>query len=358
MSDVTETSIYDDLSAERKQMQKDGTLPEWFTTPGWQIFKQKYLFQADTFKEQVERICLTLAKHTDDPDKWYDKFYEIVWNGWLALSTPVMCNTGTERGLPVSCAGSFVEDSVEGFFDAYKETAILSKHGFGTSAYISDIRPRGSAFGLDGIADGVVPVVQGLTATIRQIRQTSRRGAGSWYIDIEHADFDELCVYMKDNPDDLNIGWIIKDGFIEALVSGNEEANRRYSKALQTKLMTGKGYFCFVDKINRSTTESIKNSGITIKASNLCIAGDQRVPSQFGYLTAEELYKIGEELVLTDGFENVNSSRMKLRQTNADVYKVTLENGMSLSATSYHGFPVMEVKPNANNIIVREELRD
>ena len=338
---VGEKTYYQDCAEERKKMQSEGTMPLWMTTNAWVMFKQKYLFNADTYKEQIERISKTLSNYTDEPKKWNDKFFNLMWNGWLSPSTPVLSNCGTDRGMAVACSGSVVDDSVAGFFDAYKEIAMLSKNGFGTSAHISDIRCRGTDFGGgDGKADGVVPVVAMLTQTIRQIRQNSRRGAGAWQIDIEHGDFYELCDYMVNNPDDLNIAWIIKDSFIEKLKNGDKEATDRYKRSLKVKVVTGKGYYIFIDKANKLTTEALKNSGLPIIASNLCIAGDQRVVSNYGYLTAKELHDLDVELELFDGQKSVSSSRMKLREKDVDTYKVTLDNGMELTATDYHEFPV------------------
>ena len=41
-----------------------------------------------------------------------DKFFEYIWNGWLCLASPVLSNTGTDRGLPISCFGIDVADSI------------------------------------------------------------------------------------------------------------------------------------------------------------------------------------------------------------------------------------------------------
>jgi len=266
-----EKTLYAELSQERKDLQEEGLLPDWYTTNAWIMFKQKYLYKADNYKEQIERISKTLARHTDEPHLWSRKFFKLIWNGWLSPSTPVLANCGTDRGLPVSCCGSYTGDSVESFYDSYKEVAMLSKYGFGTSSFLSDIRPRGTSFGKgDGTADGVVPVITMLTNTIRQIRQTSRRGAGAWYLDIEHDDFWELCDYMKNNPDDLNIGWCIRDTFLSRMDDRDEDAIKRYQRALKIKVVTGKGYFVFTDKANRLAPEPIKNSGMPILASNLC----------------------------------------------------------------------------------------
>lgn len=264
-------SIYYEYGTKRRHQQEEGVLPDWYTTNSLVMLEEKYLYQADNFKQQITRIAKALSKHTDEPKVWKKRFFDMMWKGWLSPSTPVLANCGTDRGLPVSCSGSYTGDSVESFFDSYKEIAMLSKYGFGTSSYISDIRPRGTPFGNgDGSADGVIPVVNMLTNTIRQIRQTSRRGAGAWYLDIEHADFWELCDYMKNNPDDLNIGWCINDSFIKKLEEGDEDSLKRYQRSLKIKVVTGKGYYVFMDKARRLAPEPVKNCGIPMLASQLC----------------------------------------------------------------------------------------
>jgi hypothetical protein len=77
-----------------------------------------------------------------------------------------------------------------------------------------------------------------------------------------------------------------------------------------------------------------------ITVSNLCIAGDQRVLTSKGYLTAKKLYDMGEDLELFNGHEKVYASKMKLRDEKVDVYRVTLANGMSLKVNGGHSFPV------------------
>lgn len=265
------TDIYKELSNERKQQQANGTLPPWFTTGGYQLFTSKYLYGCDTFKAQVERIAETAASHTYNPSIYREKFFNIIWNGWLSCSTPVLANMGTNRGMPVSCSGTYVQDSVEGFYNARKENALLTKQGFGTSSYLGDIRPRGSSISVGGVASGVLPVLKGFVQDSQDISQGStRRGAWAGYIPIEHGDFWEIITYLENHPDDLNIGWNITDGFVAALEAGKAEALARYQKALKVKMTTGKGYFNFIDKINRNRPQRYKDLQLEIKASNLC----------------------------------------------------------------------------------------
>jgi ribonucleoside-diphosphate reductase alpha chain len=267
---IESTSHYKNLSKERKEMQAAGLLPKWFSTSGYQLFKEKYLW-ANNYKVQIQTIAKTLAKHTAKPATWEKKFFQAIWNGWLSPSTPILSNCGTERGLVVSCSGQYVGDSIEGFYNARREAAILSKNGFGCSAYLGGIRPRGSAISSGGKALGVSPVLRGFVQDSRDVSQGGvRRGSFAGYLPIDHGDFHEIVSLLEKEPDDLNIGWNISDAFIKRLEEGDEEAHNRFHRALKVKMVTGKGYFWFVDKANRALPQRYKDDGLTCYASNLC----------------------------------------------------------------------------------------
>ena len=265
------SSIYDALSAERKKLQDAGEMPQSWSTGGWQLFKENYLYQATTPKEQYQRIAKTLAVHTPDPDKWSKVFFDLMWKGWLSPSTPVLANTGTSRGLPVSCAGNYVDDSIYGIFESKQETAMLTKNGFGTSSYLGDIRPRGTPIGDGGKAEGIMPVIKGMHQDMSYVRQGgARRGSWAGYVPMDHGDFDEVCTYLKQNPDDNNIGWNVSNAMVDLLDQGDPEAVRRYGEAMATKMTTGKGYYWFPDKANDRRPQWYKDHGLDIKAAQLC----------------------------------------------------------------------------------------
>ena len=112
------SNIYNRISTELKKLQEEGNMPMWWSTGGWQLFKEKYLYQADNPREQYQRIASTLAAHTPDPNKWKDTFFDLMWKGWLSPATPILSNTGTDRGMPVSCAGTYMGDSIYEIYDA------------------------------------------------------------------------------------------------------------------------------------------------------------------------------------------------------------------------------------------------
>jgi ribonucleoside-diphosphate reductase alpha chain len=268
-----EKSIYDELSDERKELQETGQLPAWCTTIAWQMLKEKNLSaECPDLKSVYNRITKHAAKYTPNPDEWQPKFFELLWNGWLAASTPVLSNMGTGFGCPVSCSGGEIPDSVFGFYGAQQEAAVLSKNGFGTSGYLGKIRHRGAPIkGVKGGASGVLPVFKDFIQMSRDISQGSqRRGAWAGYIEIDHPDFYEIVNFISKNPDDANLGWVVTDEFIARLDANDNEATLRYQLALKTKMITGKGYFFFVDRVNNLSPQMYKDKGLRVNASNLC----------------------------------------------------------------------------------------
>lgn len=264
-------SIYNKLSEERKKLQAAGDMPEWYSTPGWQLFKEKYLYQAANPREQYMRIASTLAVHTWDPAGYREKFFKLLWNGWLSPSTPVLANIGTTRGLPVSCAGSYMPDSIDGIYSGLRETAALTKAGFGTASYLGDVRARGTDISVGGKSSGVLPVLESFRQAMGYVAQgTARRGSWAGYLPIDHGDFPEICEDLLHNPDGNNIGWCISNEFLERLEHKDEDAVERYQNAMKTKMITGKGYFFFPDKANAKRPQWYVDQNLDIKAPQLC----------------------------------------------------------------------------------------
>lgn len=265
------SGIYDKLSEERKKMQAEGLMPLHWSTGSWQLFKDKYLYQADNPKEQYQRIASTMAAHTPNPPEWKDKFFEIMWKGWLSLSTPILANAGTTRGLPVSCAGSYFPDSIDGIYTAKHETAILTKYGFGTAGYLGDIRPRGTSISDGGKSSGVLPIIEGIQKDMEYVVQgTSRRGSWAGYLPISHGDFNEVASHLEAHPDGCNIGWNWHDSDTQKMDDNDQEMIKRFQKMSKVKMTTGKGYLFFPDKANRKRPQWYVDHNLDVKAAQLC----------------------------------------------------------------------------------------
>lgn len=272
------------FSKERKELQKQGLAPNWLTTQGYQLLATKYLNEGSKSPaDQYRRIAKTLAQYVGDnyPEwwneieywkgkSWEDAFYSILWDGYLSPSTPVLSNTGTDLGQSVSCSGTYVGDSVYDFYESRLQNALLSKEGFGTSTYLGDIRPRGSAM-KGGEASGAQPVAEMFVDDSKKISQGStRRGATAWYYPIDGGDFNELVHYLETDTDGNNGGWCLTDAFKERLESGDKDAINRWGQMLTCKTSVGSGYQFFVDKAKRQRPQAYINNNLDVKASQLC----------------------------------------------------------------------------------------
>ncbi len=340
-------------SEERKRLQSEGGIPEWMSTGSWQIYSQKYLYNASNVREQYDRISSTLAKHVEGKypswweeemgkgTTWKDAFHNIIWSGDLSPSTPVHANTGTDRGCTVSCSGGYVPDSIDGFYSSRYETALLTKEGFGTSAYLGDIRGRGSKIRGGGKATGSAPVFKGFVQDSVDVSQgNARRGAWVGSIEIDHKDWDEICDFVEEYPDDVNAGWIVKDNFINALQNKDGDAIRRFGKAMKCKMKTGKGYYTFIDKINRARPQMYKDLGLEVKASNLCVAPETMILTDKGYLRIEDLE--GQKVNVWNGEEFTETTVAKTG-VNQKLIKVITDSGYELECTPYHKFYVQNL---------------
>lgn len=266
-------TAFEELSRERKDLQARGFYPPWFTTQAHQMFKEKYMYENDYLLGRHKTIARTLAQYLplSIREHYEGVFFDLMWSGKLSPATPILANCGTDRGLTVSCSGQYVGDSIDSFYTNLRETALLSKYGFGTSGGFSGIRSRGSHISKGGTANGVRPVIDDFFTCTNKVSQGgNRRGSFAAYLDIEHDDFDECLQDLFVNTDGKNYGWVIRDSFIDKLKQDDEEANRRFKEIVYLKLIHGKGYFFFVDKANRHRPQMYKDHGLDIKASNLC----------------------------------------------------------------------------------------
>ena len=259
----------------------------------------------------------------------------MLWKGWLSPSTPVLANTGTNRGLTVSCAGNYMPDDLYDIYECKQEVAMLTKMGFGTASYLGDVRPRGERISIGGHASGVMPIIEGFQKDMEYVVQgTARRGSWAGYLPIDHGDFDEVCTYLKHNPDGNNIGWNITNDFIDSLMNKDPEAIRRYAKAMTTKMPTGKGYYWFIDKANAKRPQWYKDQDLTIKSSQLCVAPETKILTDQGHETISDLE--GETVNVWNGQEWSSVQVVKTGENQKLIKVVTLQG--ELWCTEYHKF--------------------
>ena len=251
--------------------------PEWGDT---EVYKKTisggYLLKGETPRMAYERVCTAVCRRLDKPEL-ISRFFDYIWKGWLCLASPVLSNTGTDRGLPISCFGIDVADSIHDIGEKNLEMMLLAKHGGGVGIGINQIRAAGSKITGNGTSDGVVPFCKIYDSTILATNQGSvRRGAASVNINIEHGDFEEWIEIREPKGDvnrqSLNIHQcaVVGDKFMRKLENGDQEARRKWGKLLQKRKATGEPYILFKGNTNKNNPKAYKDNGLKVHMTNIC----------------------------------------------------------------------------------------
>jgi len=251
--------------------------PVWGNTEIYvKTISKGYLLEGETPKDAYWRVATSVAKRLKKPEM-ASKFFDYIWKGWLNLATPVLSNTGTERGLPISCFGIDVGDSIDEIGTKNRELMLLAKHGGGVGICVNQIRPAGTIISQNGTSDGVVPFIKIYDSSILATNQGSvRRGAASVNIDIEHGDFWEWLEIREPKGDvnrqSLNMHQcaIISDDFMDKLETGDKEARKRWAAVLRKRKATGEPYIMYKGNVNRQGPEAYKKNGLKVFMTNIC----------------------------------------------------------------------------------------
>ena len=255
----------------------DVDFPSWANTEIYvKTISKGYLLPGEKPKDAYWRVATRVAQRLNKPHM-ATKFFDYIWKGWLNLATPVLSNTGTDRGLPISCFGIDVGDSIYEIGKKNLELMLLAKHGGGVGIGINQIRPAGSNITGNGTSDGVVPFAKIYDSTILATNQGSvRRGAASVNLNIEHDDFEEWLEIREPKGDvnrqSLNLHQcaIVGDKFMRKLQDGNETARRKWGKLLQKRKATGEPYIMFKGNTNKQNPEMYKKNGLKVHMTNIC----------------------------------------------------------------------------------------
>ena len=251
--------------------------PVWGDT---EVYKKTitggYLLMGESPKDAYWRVSNAVARRLYKPEL-AEKFFEYIWQGWLCLASPVLSNTGTDRGLPISCFGIDVADSINDIGQKNLEMMLLAKHGGGVGIGINQIRPAGAKITGNGTSDGVVPFCKIYDSTILATNQGSvRRGAASVNINIDHADFEEWLEIREPKGDvnrqSLNLHQcaVVGDKFMRRLSEGDKDARRKWGKLLQKRKATGEPYILFKGNTNKNNPQAYKSNGLKVHMTNIC----------------------------------------------------------------------------------------
>ena len=244
----------------------------WLNEDSRAFLDEGYLLEGVTAEERVREIGERAEAILDD-EGFADKFYDYMSRGFYSLASPVWSNFGLDRGLPISCFGSYMEDNMESILATQAEVGEMTKLGGGTSGYFGEIRPRGSPITNNGKSNGSYSFTELFDTIINVVSQgETRRGQFAGYIDVEHDDLEEwLNIKTEGDPvQDIYYGVIIGDDWFQAMVDGDEEKRETWAEIIETRINIGAPYIIFRDNMNEGKPQVYKDKRYEINASNLC----------------------------------------------------------------------------------------
>lgn len=245
---------------------------EWLNEESRRFLSRGYLLEGQTAESRIRQIAEKAQEYLGI-EGYADKFYNYMGKGYFSLSSPVWANYGIDRGLPVSCFGSYIEDTMESILYSHAENGMLMKNGGGTSGYFGNVRPRGAKINNSGESNGSVHFMQLFDTLANVVSQGNvRRGYFSAYLPIEHPDADEfLDIGTEGNPiQGLTTGITVTSEFINRVVNGDKPARKLWAKVLKRRSEVGYPYIMFADNVNNNKPKVYKDKDMTIHASNMC----------------------------------------------------------------------------------------
>ena len=263
-------------NARKEALKKYKTLPqgnfEWLNDNSRKFLGAGYLIEGVSAEERIREVAERAEKILEMPG-FADKFYNYMSHGFYSLASPVWSNFGKERGLPISCFGSHVDDDMGNILYTQSEVGMMSKLGGGTSGYFGKIRHRGAAVKNNGEASGAVHIMQLFESMVDVVSQGSvRRGRFSPYLPVSHPDIKEfLEIGTEGNPiQGLTHGVTVDNKWMEEMIEGDTEKRSIWAKVLQRRGEMGYPYIFFNDNANNGAADVYKDKKHPIYASNLC----------------------------------------------------------------------------------------
>ena len=244
----------------------------WLNSDSRTFLQRGYIEGDKTAEERIRQIALAAQKRLG-VNGFADKFEDYMSRGWFSLASPIWANFGLKRGLPISCFGSYIDDTMESILTGVAEVGMMSKMGGGTSAYFGNVRGRGDAISTGGKSNGPVHFMELYETVTNVVSQSNvRRGSFAGYLPIEHPDVLEFLSIRNDGHaiQNMSFGVTVTDSFMKEMVDGDKEKRKIWAKLIQKRFESGYPYIFFSDTVNKNKPQVYKDNRMKVWASNLC----------------------------------------------------------------------------------------
>lgn len=283
----------------------------WLNKDSRKFLERGYLIEGETPEQRIRDIADAAERYLKI-DGFADKFESYMHAGFFSLSSPVWSNFGRERGLPISCFGSYIDDRLEEIVgNKLAEIGMMTKSGGGTSAYFGALRSRGTPISTGGTSTGSVHFMELYDKLMNVVSQGNvRRGSFAAYLPIDHGDIEEFLKIRGEGNSiqDLSIGVTITNAWMESMLEGDKDKRKIWGQVIKKRFESGYPYLFFTDNANDAAPQVYKDKGLKINHSNLCteiFLSNQTDESFVCCLSSINLER-WDELKDTDAIETLN----------------------------------------------------
>lgn len=244
----------------------------WLNKDSRKFLERGYLVEGETAEQRIRDIAKAAEKYLNIKG-FADKFEDYMIQGFYSLSSPIWSNFGRDRGLPISCFGSYVDDHMEAIMRKVAEVGIMTKCGGGTSAYFGAVRGRGAKISSGGESTGSVHFMELYDKLMNVISQGNvRRGSFAAYLPVDHPDIEEFLKIRSEGHEiqDMSIGVCVSDEWMKSMIEGDKAKRKIWGEIVKKRFESGYPYVFFTDNANNQAPQVYKDKGLKINNSNLC----------------------------------------------------------------------------------------
>jgi ribonucleoside-diphosphate reductase alpha chain len=244
----------------------------WLNKDSRTFLERGYLLEGESPEERIKSISDAAQRYLGI-EGFSDKFFSYMAKGYYSLSSPIWSNFGRERGMPISCFGSYVPDTMYDILHKLSEVGMMTKAGGGTSGYFGDLRGRGAAIASGGTSTGSVHFMELYDKLMSVVSQGNvRRGSFAAYLPVDHPDIEEfLKIKSEGNTiQDISIGVCITDEWMKSMLEGDKNKRKLWGDIIKKRFESGYPYIFFTDNVNNQAPQVYKDKGLKIHHSNLC----------------------------------------------------------------------------------------
>ncbi|NQT02722.1 MAG: adenosylcobalamin-dependent ribonucleoside-diphosphate reductase [Planctomycetes bacterium] len=198
---------------------------------------------AQLFSRVASLIAEAEGKYGADDSiirQWHRKYYDLMASLKFLPNSPALMNAQRRRMLS-ACFVLPIEDSIEGIFEAIKQTALIQQAGGGTGFSFDKLRPTGDRVASSGgTTSGPISFWRVFSETTNAIQQGAfRRGANMGMMGVEHPDILKF-LHAKQNLDaftNFNISVKITDDWMKKVLKSGKTLHMVTNPRTQQKYL-------------------------------------------------------------------------------------------------------------------------